>query len=84
MRNAAPSLFPGARRNDVYSPRPADTDTGGRKVLDDHGVNLGQFNDQVKIIFDKSINIGDIRDSSGVVIGDNSSATVNDSAKEKK
>jgi hypothetical protein len=54
------------------------------KFLDDHGVDLGQFDDQVKIILDKSINVGDISDSSGVVIGDNSSATVNDSSKDKK
>lgn len=50
--------------------------------LDGHGVDLGQFNDQVKVILDKSINVGDISQSSGVVIGDNSSATVNDSSKE--
>ena len=54
------------------------------KFLDDHGVDLDQFNDQVKIILDKSINVGNISDSSGVVIGDNSLAKVNDSAKEKK
>lgn len=51
--------------------------------LSDHGVDLGQFNDQVKIILDNSINIGDIKDSSGIVIGDNSSATVNDKSKGK-
>ena len=54
------------------------------KFLDDHGVDLDQFNDQVKIILDKSINVGNISDSSGVVIGDNSTAKVNDSAEEKK
>ena len=52
--------------------------------LDEHGVDLGQFNDQVKIILDKSINVGNISDSSGVVVGDNSSASVNDSSKESK
>ena len=52
--------------------------------LDEHGIDLGQFNDQVKIIFDKSINVGDISDSAGVVIGDNSSASVKDSSKESK
>ena len=54
------------------------------KFLDEHGVDLGQFDDQVKIILDKSINVGNISDSSGVVIGDNSSAKVDDSAKENK
>lgn len=52
--------------------------------LDEHGVDLGQFNEQVKIILDKSINVGDISDSAGVVIGNNSSASVNDSPKESK
>lgn len=52
--------------------------------LDEHGVDLGTFHDQVKVIFDNSINIGDIKDSKGVVIGDNSSATVNDSSKGTK
>ena len=54
--------------------------------LDEHGVDLGQFQDQVKIIFDQSINynIGDIKDSTGIVIGDNSSARVNRPAEEKK
>lgn len=52
--------------------------------LDDHGVDLGQFDEQIKVILDKSINIGDIRESSGIVIGDNSSATVNDSSKGDK
>jgi hypothetical protein len=46
--------------------------------LDDHGIDLGQFKEQVKVIFEQSINynIGDISGSSGIVIGDNSSATV--------
>jgi hypothetical protein len=55
-----------------------------RTFLDEHGVDLGQFDDQVKIILDKSINVGNISDSFGVVVGDNSSAKVNDSAKENK
>jgi hypothetical protein len=54
------------------------------EFLDEHGVDLGQFDDQVKIILDKSINVGSINDSSGVVIGDNSSAKVNGSAEENK
>lgn len=52
--------------------------------LNDHGVDLGQFDAQVKIILEQSINnynIGDITDSSGIAIGDNSSATVGDSRK---
>lgn len=52
--------------------------------LDEHGVDLGQFDDQVKIILDKSINVGNISNSLGVVVGDNSSAKINDSAKENK
>jgi hypothetical protein len=47
-------------------------------------VDLGQFKDQVKVIFDQSINynIGDISGSSGIAIGKNSSATVGDAPKE--
>lgn len=54
--------------------------------LDERGVDLGQFNDQVKVIFEQSINynIGNISGSSGIVIGDNSSATVGDSSKGRK
>ena len=54
--------------------------------LSEHGVDLGQFNDQVKVIFEQSINynIGDITDSSGIVIGNNSSATVGESPKGPK
>ena len=54
--------------------------------LDDHGIDLGQFNDQVKVIFEQSINynIGDISGSSGIVIGDNSSATVGGAPKGQK
>jgi len=48
--------------------------------LEKHGVDLDQFKDQVKVIFDQSItyNIGDITDSSGIVVGNRSSATVGD------
>jgi hypothetical protein len=54
-----------------------------RDFLHQHGVDMGQFDDQVKIIFEQSINynIGDITGSSGIVIGDNSSATVSESTK---
>jgi hypothetical protein len=54
------------------------------EFLSDHGVDLGQFKDQVKVIFDQSINynIGDISGSSGIAIGKNSSATVGDAPKE--
>jgi len=57
-----------------------------QNFLTDHGVDLGQFNDQVKVIFDQSIsyNIGDIKDSAGIVIGDNSTANVSDSSKGAK
>ncbi len=48
------------------------------KFLSEHGIDLSQFDAQVKVIFDQSIhyNVGDIKGSTGVVIGDNSSATV--------
>lgn len=54
--------------------------------LSEHGVDLGQFKDQVKVIFDSSINynIGDISGSTGFAIGNNSSATVNEPKKEPK
>jgi hypothetical protein len=52
--------------------------------LDEHNVNLGQFDEQVKVIFDNSIKVGDISNSTGVTIGDNSSSKVNDSAKGSK
>ena len=44
--------------------------------LKEHNVDLGQFNEQVKIIFDNSIKVGDISNSTGVTIGDNSSTKV--------
>ncbi|HEY2279365.1 MAG TPA: hypothetical protein VGI00_13485 [Streptosporangiaceae bacterium] len=46
-----------------------------RSFLDDHGVDLSEFETQIKIIFDNSINVGSIKNSDGVVIGNNSSAT---------
>lgn len=54
--------------------------------LSEHGIDLGQFDDQVKVIFEQTINynIGTIKDSTGIVIGDNSSATVGDSSKGAK
>jgi hypothetical protein len=52
--------------------------------LKDHNVDLGQFNEQVKVIFDNSIKVGDISNSTGVTIGDNSSSQVNDSPKGAK
>jgi len=45
--------------------------------LVEHGIDMGQFDEQVKVIFNQSVyNVGDIKGSAGVVIGDNSSATV--------
>jgi hypothetical protein len=52
--------------------------------LKDHNVDLGQFNDQVKIIFNSSINVGDISNSTGVTIGDNSSSKVDGPSKGAK
>ena len=52
--------------------------------LKDHNVSLGQFTEQVKVIFDNSIKVGDIKNSTGVTIGDNSSTNVNDSPKGAK
>jgi hypothetical protein len=47
--------------------------------LEEHSVDLGQFRDQVKIIFDNSIKIGDINNSTGVTVGNNSSSKVDGS-----
>jgi hypothetical protein len=52
--------------------------------LEDHNVNLGLYKDQVKVIFDNSINVGNINDSTGVTIGNNSSSTVDDSPQGEK
>jgi hypothetical protein len=48
--------------------------------LVDHGVSLAEFDSQIKVIFDNSIKVGNI-DGSGVVVGHQSSSTVNDSSK---
>jgi hypothetical protein len=48
--------------------------------LKERNVNLGQFYEQVKVIFDNSIKVGDISNSTGVTIGDNSSAKVDGSS----
>jgi hypothetical protein len=54
--------------------------------LSEHEADLDQFNDQVKVIFEQTINynIGNITGSSGIVIGDNSSATVSEPSKGPK
>jgi hypothetical protein len=51
------------------------------EFLTDHGVDLGQFEAQVKVIFDQSVNytIGDITNSAGIAIGKDSAARVNES-----
>jgi len=46
------------------------------EFLVDHRVDLGQFRDQVKVIFDNSIKVGNINNSTGVTIGDASSTNV--------
>jgi hypothetical protein len=51
-----------------------------RSFLVDHGVSLSEFEDQIKVIFDNSIKVGNV-EGSGVVIGHNSSATSQDSSK---
>jgi hypothetical protein len=48
-----------------------------RDFLGEHGVDLGQFDNQAQVIFDQSIHIGDIKDSTGIAIGNDSSANVN-------
>jgi len=52
--------------------------------LKDHNVSLGQFTEQVKVIFDNSIKVGNISNSAGVTIGHDSSSNVNDSPKGAK
>jgi hypothetical protein len=49
--------------------------------LGKHRVDLVQFNDQIKII-NQSININGPIQGTGIVVGNNSSATANDSSKE--
>jgi hypothetical protein len=55
--------------------------------LDEHDVALADFHAQAKNIFNQTLNItnvGDIKDSTGVVIGSNSKANVGDSPRGKK
>lgn len=47
-----------------------------RNFLTEHGVALETFNRQVQFIVDNSIKIGDIKDSTGIAIGSDSSANV--------
>jgi hypothetical protein len=51
--------------------------------LKEHNVDLDQYKAQVQLIFDNSIKVGDISNSSGVNVGNNSSATVNTPRKER-
>lgn len=51
--------------------------------LRSHNVDLDEYNAQVKVIFDNSIKVGDISNSTGVNVGNNSSVKVNKSRKEK-
>lgn len=51
--------------------------------LKEHNVDLDQYTAQVQVIFDNSIKVGDISNSSGVNVGNNSSATVNTPRKER-
>jgi hypothetical protein len=51
--------------------------------LKEHNVDLDQYTAQVQVIFDNSIKVGDISNSSGVNVGNNSSATVNRPRKER-
>jgi hypothetical protein len=48
-----------------------------RGFLTDHGIDLENFDKQAQVIFDHSIHIGDISDSSGIAVGVNSAANVN-------
>jgi hypothetical protein len=52
--------------------------------LKDHHVSLGQLEAQVKLIFDNSINIGSIENSTGVTVGNDSSTNVNTAPKGEK
>ena len=51
--------------------------------LEDHNVDLEWYKAQVKVIFDNSIKVGDISNSTGVNVGSNSSVKVNKSRKER-
>jgi hypothetical protein len=56
--------------------------------LGEHGVDQGDFNDQVKVIINRNLNYfstGDIKDNKGpVVIGNNSKASASDPSKGEK
>jgi hypothetical protein len=52
--------------------------------LKEHNVDLDQYTAQVKVIFDNSIKVGNISNSSGVNVGNNSSATANTPPKGEK
>lgn len=56
--------------------------------LDEHGVDQGEFNSQVKLIINRTLNYfstGDIKDNKGpVVVGNNSKASTGDSSKGQK
>ena len=52
--------------------------------LASHNVDLGQFKDQVKVIFDNSIKVGSIDNSTGVTIGSGSSTNVGTSPRGAK
>ena len=74
-----------ARDETMYTLLAQQTLTRAVEVfLKEHNVDLGQFNEQVKIIFDNSIKVGDISNSTGVTIGDNSSTKVNGSSEGAK
>jgi len=51
--------------------------------LENHNVDLEWYKAQVKVIFDNSIKVGDISNSTGVNVGSNSSVKVNKSRKER-
>jgi hypothetical protein len=51
--------------------------------LEDHNVDLEWYKAQVKVIFDNSIKVGDISNSTGVNVGNKSSVKVNKSRKER-
>ncbi|HTZ30560.1 MAG TPA: hypothetical protein VMC83_41615 [Streptosporangiaceae bacterium] len=60
-----------------------------RDFLKKHGIPLVDYDSQVKVILNNTLNnntynVGDVKDSTGVVIGNNSKANVGDSAKGKK
>jgi hypothetical protein len=54
-----------------------------RVFLKDHNVYLEQLDEQIKIIFDNSIKVGNISNSTGVTIGDNNNASANDNSSSK-